>query len=157
MHHAVAASGECGVVGDENQRRAALLVTGKQQIDDLGAGRLVQIAGRLVGNEDRRPWSKCAGERHALLLTSGKLRRIVMWPLAQTDGGKLAQRPLLGAGDAGKLERNGDVFQRRHGWYEVKGLEHDPDIAAAEASEGVFTETAERRARNHHRAFVSVL
>ena len=42
------------------------------------AGRLVEIAGRLVGDQDRRIGRQRAGERDALLLAAGQLRRIMV-------------------------------------------------------------------------------
>ena len=118
---------------------------------------LVEIAGRLVGNEDRRVGRQRAGQRHPLLLAAGQLRRIVVLPLAQADGGELVRGALMRVVDAGKLQRHGDVLQRRHGGNEVEGLEHDTDIAAAEARQRVLAEQAERLARDHHRAGVGAL
>ena len=66
---------------------------GEQQIDDLLAGGLVEIAGRLVGEQDRRIGRERARQRDALLLAAGELRRIVMQPFAEPDRGQL----LLGA------------------------------------------------------------
>ena len=120
------------------------LVAGEQQIDDLGAGRLVEIAGRLVGDEDRRLGRQRARERHALLLAAGQLRRIVVQPLASPTAASSRAARSWASGDAGELERHRDVLQRRHGRDEVEGLEHDADIAAAEARQRVLVERAER-------------
>ena len=84
-HHAVAALRQRGIMRHQHQRGAALLVAGEQQLDDLAAGRLVEIAGRLVGDEDRRMRRQRARERDALLLAAGQLGRIVIDPLAQAD------------------------------------------------------------------------
>ena len=88
-HHAVAALRQREIVGDQHQRGAALRVPGEQELDDLAAGRLVEIAGRLVGDQDRRIRRERAGERDALLLAAGELGRIVVEPVAQADRGKL--------------------------------------------------------------------
>ena len=77
-HDAAAARGERGIVRHQHQRRAALFVAGEQQVDDLPAGVLVEIAGRLVGDENRGIGRQRAGERDALLLAAGKLRRIMV-------------------------------------------------------------------------------
>ena len=53
-------------------------MAGEQQIDDLLAGALVEIAGRLVGDQDRRIGRQRARQRDALLLAAGQLRRIMM-------------------------------------------------------------------------------
>src|SRR2546428_4343629 len=47
----------------------------QQQLDDLPRGRRVQIAGRLIGEED--PWivDKRPGDGHPLLFTAGQLVR----------------------------------------------------------------------------------
>ena len=74
------------------ERGAALDVAGEQQIDHLRAGGLVEIAGRLVGDQDRRIGRERAGERDALLLAAGKLRRIMMQPLGQADLGQFLAR-----------------------------------------------------------------
>ncbi len=60
-------------------------MAGEQQIDDLLAGGFVEIAGRLVGDEDRGIGRQRAGQRDALLLAAGQLRRIVMQALAEPD------------------------------------------------------------------------
>ena len=52
-HHAIAALRQRGVVGHQHQRHAALGMLGEQEIDDLLAGGLIEIAGRLVRHQDR--------------------------------------------------------------------------------------------------------
>ncbi len=52
------------------------------KLDDIASGRLVEIAGRLVGNDDGGIGRERAGERDALLLAAGKLGRIVMEAVA---------------------------------------------------------------------------
>ena len=147
-HHAVAAPRQRGVVRHQHQRGAALGVAGEQQVDDLASRGLVEIAGRLVGDEDRRIGRQRARERDALLLAAGQLRR---------DNGRAvrrgrrrparARRGSWASCDAGQLERHRDVLERRHGRDEMEGLEDDADIAAAEARQRVLAERAERLAR----------
>ena len=79
--------------------------------------------------------------------------RIMRQAAAEPDRVELA----LGAGErvarAGKLERHGDVLQRRHGRDQVEGLKDDADILAAEARQRVFVELAAglRRRRRRRR------
>src|SRR3954451_9165559 len=89
-HHAVAALGEVQVVGDEHQGRAALSFKPEQEPDDGVAGRLVEVAGRLVGEQERRIGHNRPGDRDALLFAAGQLRRIVMKPLAEPYGAQFA-------------------------------------------------------------------
>ena len=114
----------------------------EQKIDDLRPGGLVEVAGRLVGDEDGRVWRERAGKRDALLLAAGKLGRIVVLPLAQADRGKFACGALVGITEPGKLQRHRDVFQRRHGGNEMEGLKNDAHITPAETRQRVFAQCA---------------
>ena len=83
-------------------------------------------------------------------------------PTARPGNGRASLKPTaiaharhaLRVLDAGELERHRDVFQRRHGRDQMERLEHDPDIAAAEARQRVLAERGERLARGHHGAGV---
>ena len=108
-------------------------MAGKKQIDDLRPGGLVEIACRLVGEKNGRVWCKRAGKGDTLLLAAGKLDRIVPSPLAQAHRGKLVCRTVVSIVESGKFQRHGDVFQRRHGGNEMKGLKNNADIASTEA------------------------
>ena len=56
----------------------------------------------------------------------------------QADRRQLMRGARKSVAFAGEFERHRDVFQRRHGWDQVEGLEDDADIAAAEAREIVL-------------------
>ena len=47
--------------------------------------RRIEVSGRLVGQQDRWIRGQGAGNRHALLLAAGKLRRAVIEPAGQAD------------------------------------------------------------------------
>ena len=143
MHHSPATFGERGIVGHQDEGRAALLLALEQQLDDLRPCRFVEIAGRLVGNQDGRVGGKRASERNALLLAAGKLGRIMRCAIAQPDGIELACRDIERVRDAGELQRHRDVLERRHGRNQVKGLKHDSDVTAAESRERVLAQNAE--------------
>ena len=83
--HPVAARGERRVVRDEHQRRAAPRRQIEHQVDDRAAGRLVEIAGRLVGDQQRGAGRERAGQRDALLLAARELRGIVAEAVAEPD------------------------------------------------------------------------
>ena len=129
-------------------------MAGEQQIDHLLAGGLVEISGRLVGDQDGGIGRERAGERDALLLAAGKLRRIMLQPVGQSDLAELLARAGDGIGRAGKLQRHGDVLQRRHGRDQVEGLEHDADVAAAKARQRILVEAPQVRPGHHDRAAV---
>src|SRR5262245_59255565 len=88
-HDAVAACRKAGIMCDQHQGGLALDVALEHQLDDLGAGRLVEIAGRLVGDEDRRIRHQRTCECDALLLATGALRRITVSALRPSTGRQL--------------------------------------------------------------------
>ena len=55
------------------------------QRDDLGRVLAVEVAGRLVGPDDRRVVDERARDRHALPLTAGQLVRQVRGALGEAD------------------------------------------------------------------------
>jgi hypothetical protein len=61
------------VVRDQDDGRPTAMVNLAQQLEDVTAVRAVQVAGRLVGEHDRRVVGEGAGERHALLLAARQL------------------------------------------------------------------------------------
>ena len=142
-HHPVAAPRQRGVVGDQDQRGVAFGVSGEQEVDDFAAGGLVEIAGGLVGDEDRRIGRQCPRQRDPLLFAAGKLRGIVVAPFGKADGGEFSLGADVGIRNAGQFKRYRDVLQGGHRRDEMKGLENDADMAAAEARQRVFTEPAE--------------
>ena len=48
-----------------------------------------------------------------------------------------------GVGSAGELQRQRDILERRHGRNEMKPLEHDADMVAAQARPRIVVERAE--------------
>ena len=73
MHLPVATGRQVPVVGDQQQRSPHPLTQREQQIDDRLAGRVVQIPGRFVGQQQGRFGREGSGERGALLLSAGQL------------------------------------------------------------------------------------
>ena len=96
------------IMGDEEQRRAVLALEREQQIDDLRSGLLVEIAGRLVGEDDPGARRERARDGDALLLAARKLARIVGQPVAEPDALEMRlrhcarhrRRPLNSSGTA---------------------------------------------------------
>ena len=77
-HHAVAERddpravlGDVVFVGDQHHGDAALDIQPLEQSHHLDAGPRVEVAGRLVGEQDRRVVDQRARDRHALLLAAG--------------------------------------------------------------------------------------
>ena len=108
------------------------LVDPQQQLQDLPADERVEVAGRLVGDDQPRVVDERAGDRRPLLLAAGQLRRGLLGLRGQPDQGQHAidRRPDLAPRRAGHLEREGDVLVDRLGRQELEVLEDDPDLAA---------------------------
>ena len=84
--------GDLGVVGDEDDRpaRGVELV---EERHDLGAGVAVEVAGRLVGEDERRLGDERPGDGDALLLAAGQLGRLVVEAVAQAEPLERGRRP----------------------------------------------------------------
>ena len=76
LHAAGERVGDRMVVRDRHDRRARRVQL-LQQREDVRAGAGVQVAGGLVGEQDRRAADQRPGDRHALALAARELRRRV--------------------------------------------------------------------------------
>ena len=81
-----------GVVGHEHERGPLLGANLEQQADDLVAGTLVEVAGRLVRQQHRRVVHKGAGHGHALALAAGEMRGHMVGAIGQTHTGEQGGR-----------------------------------------------------------------
>src|SRR5437762_5476543 len=77
--------GDVGLVRHQHDRDAALYVQLLKNAHDLDAGLRIEVAGRLVGEQQRRAVHRRAGDGDALLLTTRELVRVMTEPIAETD------------------------------------------------------------------------
>ena len=141
-----------GIVRDQDQRHASIASHLQQQVEHMTPIRAVQIAGRLIGEDQRRIVGQRPSDRNALLLASRQLRRIVMPAIVQADFVEQRLGPLGGVAAAGDLHRHLDVLdggERRH---QVEELEHEADLLAAQPGQCVFVEACDLGAANRDRA-----
>ena len=144
-----ASRGELGIVRDQHDRRLARAIDVEQQLDDLLAGLAVEVAGRLVGEQERRIVGQRAGDRDALLLAAGELRRIVMAAVGKADFGEQRVARAPGVARAGNLHRHEHVLERGQRRQQVKELKDEADALAAETRERVFVERRDVDAVDH--------
>jgi hypothetical protein len=116
---------------------------GSWVIRNVRAGFAIQVAGRLIGQQQRRLRSECAGERHALLLTAGKLAGIMGGAVLQPNRFQPCGGAVESVGETCEFQRDRDILQRRHGRDQVERLEHDADMVAAEARQPVLIQPAQ--------------
>src|SRR5688500_12323597 len=73
------------VMGDENDRRAAVAVELLEELEDSPARRGVEIARRLVGEENLRGVCERPRDSYSLLLAAGELGREVVAARPESD------------------------------------------------------------------------
>ena len=103
-----------------------------EELEDLVARLAVEVAGGLVGQQQRRPLDQGPGDGHPLALAAGHLVGAVAHAVGQPDPGERfgrAAAPLRGR-DARVDQRQLDVPQGRLPGQELEGLEHEADLAA---------------------------
>jgi hypothetical protein len=122
---------DVGVVGGHDDRRAGA-VDPVEQADDVEADGLVEVAGRLVAEQDLRAVDHGAGDRDPLLLTTGELVGQALRLAGEADH-------LQGLGDqladdvarlADHLQGVGDVLVDRLARQEPEVLEDRTHLAA---------------------------
>ena len=128
-------------MGDDDQR-ATVGVQPAEEREDVRARRLIELAGRLVGEDDRRVVRERARDRNALHLAPGEFGGPIVEPIGQSHVAEQLGGPLAahGAGDAPLGHRQLDVLQRGEDRQQVEALEHEPDPFEAEAGPGTVVE-----------------
>ena len=126
--------GELLVVGDEQDRLAAAV-----EVVDEGECLVpvppIERAGRLVGEQHRRPVHDRPGQRHALAFAAAQRRREVarLGRQAELAEQVVDRAPRGSPGGARELCRDGDVVANAQVVEEVEELEHEPDPGSSEA------------------------
>ena len=134
--------GDRVVVRDHDDRRARRVQL-LQQRQDARAGAAVEVAGRLVGEHDRRPPDERPRDRDALALAARELRRRVRRAGARAPPRSSASRARArrSAGRARRVEQPGrDVVERAHPVEQEELLEHEPDRARAQRRQRALAE-----------------
>ena len=136
---AVRMRGQRGVVRHHHQRRAFPPVEFQQQFEHLLAGLAIQIAGRLIGQQNRRLRDERAGQRHALLLAAGKLHRIVVQAVRQADAREQFPRARGHFRTrARQFRRQQDILFRGQSRNQLERLKNETDLAPAHFRHAVF-------------------
>ena len=108
-----------------------------EQAHDVAARRRIEVAGRLVGQQDARLGDERARHRDALPLAAGHLARPVIHALAEPTRSSACLRALdaLLALQARVDQRQLDVVQRVRARQQIEGLKHEADFLVAHARE----------------------
>ena len=140
------------VVGNQQQRRPVPFGEVEQHVHDLRARLAVEVAGWFVGKQQIGLGGEGSGDGDTLLFAAGELRRVMRQAVAETDRLEAGAGAVEGVAAARKFERHGDVFERRHGRHQVKGLEDDADLVAAEQGESILVQSSQVAAGDPHAA-----
>src|SRR6478752_9595564 len=102
----------------------------EEQIFDEGAGRRVEVAGRLVGEDDGGVADERAGDNDALLLAAAEVFGLAAGLVAELDLGQGLEGAAfaLGPAYATDLERQNDVFEHSGIAVEEKLLENEAKL-----------------------------
>ena len=119
------------VVGDEDGRHVDLVVQPPQPRAQLGADLGVERAERLVEQQHARLDRQRAGERHALALAAGELRRVARRGSRQADEPQQLVDPRVDLGLRALADRQaeGDVVAHGHVLEGRVVLEDEADAA----------------------------
>ena len=134
MDAAVGVARVARIVRDHADRRAGAVQLA-QQIHHRFAAARVEVAGRLVREQDERLAGDGARDGDALLLTAGELARQVLRAMRHADALERRLDALLALGrlHAAVGERQLDVLEHGEIADQVEALEDEPDLAVADA------------------------
>ena len=126
------------VVGDDDQRDAALAVELEEQLMHVVAGGRVEVAGRLVGEHGARRQHDGARDGDALLLAARQLAGLVLEAVRRGRPASSTARAARAASSqalARDQRRHHDVLERGEVRQQVMELEDEADLAIAERGE----------------------
>jgi len=145
-------------VRDDDQRQAVFVERAKQ-LDDLRAGLGVEVAGRLVAQEQLGRVIESARDRHALLLPARQRARARLGLVADADTRQRLDGARVGARrvSVGEIGGQLDVLARRQMVEQVERLEDEADLAVAEARQPPVVERVQVVAEHRRLAGVAAV
>src|SRR5262244_1923687 len=117
---------QISVMGDKDQSPASFTTCAREKSGDLTCVLIVEVADRLVGEDERGIVDESTGNRDALLLAAAQFRGPMPGAIAKTDRVQEFQaapwiRPPL------RQHRQENVLERCKLRQQVVGLEDEPD------------------------------
>ena len=87
-----------------------------EYLHDRRAAGSIQVAGRLIGQDQNRVVDQSVGDGDALLLSAGELARLVVCPVAQSPPGRGSSVPVsyVSRRSPRQTASEGDILQGRH-------------------------------------------
>jgi len=137
VNAAIAAVRDVDVVGDEHDR-ATQGVQVLEEREHLGARVGIEVAGRLVGQNQGRLGHQSPGDPDPLLLAARELGGLMVQSIAQAEASRAswAFRRRSRRADALVHQGRGHVLQGARARQQVVALEHEADGAAPDIGPG---------------------
>ena len=137
VKHTAGPLGGQRVVRDHHDGLLEFPVELVHQVEDLAGGHAIEIAGRLVGNQEVGVGDDRPGDRHALFLAAGELAGIVVLASLKADDPQAPSSHFHAAcaSKMGQEERQFDVFQSGQDGDQVVCLEDEADVVGPPASD----------------------
>src|SRR3989442_1572881 len=151
---AIRHSHHLSAVRDHDHGLALLPDQPVEEAQDLGGGIGVEIARRLISQDERRVVRERPRDGQSLLLASGEQIGIAAETIGQANmSQEIARAPAArGVGAATELEGEEHVLLHRQHGDQVEELEDEADVLAAEERAVALGERAQVRARHEDRA-----
>ncbi len=124
-----------------NQRRQLVLaVQSRHQLKNHLPGAAIEIAGRLVRQQNLRLRDQCPSQRQPLLFAAGKLSRTMLPALGQTHLAEPPRSFLLGGRERlpARQQRHGDILKSGEFRQQVVELPHIADFAVTKLGRGIL-------------------
>ena len=138
------------LVGDDDERHAVLRVELAEEVDHFLAGLGVEVAGRLVAQQQLRRAEQRARDRDALLLAARQLARPAVREVGEPDAAQRLAAALLDVRRVVRERRRDDhVAETRQVIEQVERLEHEADRLVAELARACASPAAMRVDTEH--------
>ena len=131
---AIGAGGQLPIMRHQHHRRTALARQLAQQRRDLRGRDFIEIAGGLIGQQQRRFMDQGARQRHALLFTPGEHIHGRMQPIAQAHALAASRgcAPRLRRAHAVQRQHQAHVLLHIQRGQQIEELVDEADLAAPE-------------------------
>jgi len=157
--NAVEAAGEIEIVGRDQGREAGIANEVEESPQHTLAGGVIEVAGRLVTEQNFGLVGERAGDRDPLLLTAREARRAMPGAGRQADPIEQPGRlfPRQPARHRGDHLRQHDIFERREFRQQMMELVDKADLRAAQQRPPLVFEPAAILAGDQYRAAIGTL
>src|SRR5262245_18139517 len=140
-------------MGHQDKRRAGCGIEVKNQPHDFLCGLRVEVTRGLVGEKNLGPIHERASDRNPLLLSAGKLNRVVIQAVFETDPLQQICGAATGVIFTADLRGHHHVLQSGQRRQQLAALEDETDKLVADLSQLLFVRPMQCDSIEDHRSF----